>query len=170
MQDHVGRTRFPSKRDLWLTALIWAGVVPCLGASLVLAAAPGSPGVRALILALLGTTAALMLWVLYGTHYTFAGEDLRIRSGPFRFTVPLAEITSVEPCRNPLSSPALSLDRLLIRYGRRSILVSPEPRLEFLDMLCARATGLVRRGDRVVRADSPLAVAPGSGHHQLDNP
>ena len=89
---------------------------------------------------------------------------LDIRSGPFRFRVPLGEVISVEPSRNPLSSPACSLDRLLIRYGRRQIMVSPKDRLAFLDALARRGSQLVRDGDRVIKGGDAqhLSTLPSS--------
>ena len=66
-------------------------------------------------------------------------HDLLVRSGPFRWRVPLGQIHSVTPTRNPLSSPALSLDRLRIEYGDgKWILISPRERERFLEALEAR--------------------------------
>jgi len=78
--------------------------------------------------------AGLPLWVLLGTRYELTPGRLRIRCGPFRWTTPLNEIRAVEPTRNPLSSPALSLvDRLRIDYGRgSSVMISPRDKARFL--------------------------------------
>ena len=71
--------------------------------------------------------------LLIGTHYTVDGNMLRVVSGPFRWKVPIDQIRSVQATRNPLSSPALSLDRLRIEYGkRRRIMVSPADKAGFL--------------------------------------
>ena len=149
--DDGGRTRFPSKRDAWLTVVLWIAAATCLASGIAVVAA--EPGVGTIILLmLLADVAALMFWILYGTTYTFAGDLLDIRSGPFRFKVPLADVVSVEPTRNPLSSPACSLDRLLIRYGTRRIMVSPKDRSAFLDALARRGPRLARAGDRLVRS------------------
>ena len=59
-----------------------------------------------------------------------------------RYKVPLAEVTAVRSTRNPLSSPALSLDRLEITYGRRRIMISPEDKARFLKELEARCPRL----------------------------
>ncbi len=85
-----------------------------------------------------------MIWLLAGTRYTLTDSDLRVRCGPFRWRVALAEILSVTPTRNPLSSPAPSLDRLCIEYGSgKSIMISPKDKEAFLDELELRrgATG-----------------------------
>lgn len=93
----------------------------------------GEPGmITSLILVMIGVV-ALMIWLLLGTHYTVDRGTIRIVSGPFRWKVPVNEITSVKATRNPMSSPALSLDRLSIRYGkRRRIMISPADRAGFL--------------------------------------
>ena len=60
-------------------------------------------------------------------------DQLFVRCGPFRWTVAVASIESVKRTRNAMSGPALSLDRVQIRYGRfRSILISPDQRDQFL--------------------------------------
>jgi hypothetical protein len=149
--DDGGRTRFPSKRDAWLTVVLWIAAATCLASGVAGVAADPSLG-KVVLLIVLADVAALVLWILYGTSYTFAGDLLDIRSGPFRFKVPVADVVSVEPSRNPLSSPACSLDRLLIRYGTRQILVSPQDRSAFLDTLARRGTRLARAGERLLRS------------------
>lgn len=57
----------------------------------------------------------------------------RAKAGPFSWIVPLREITSIEPTRNPASSPARSLDRLLVRYGGgEELMVSPGDKAGFM--------------------------------------
>lgn len=129
---------FRSKVDGWIRLVLILAIVVEIAALSAAAIEVGDPLAVLLFLAagLLG--AALFVWVLVGTHYTVDKATLRIASGPFRWRVPLADIDSVEPTRNPLSSPALSLDRLRIRYrggrfGRsRQVLVSPADKARFL--------------------------------------
>jgi hypothetical protein len=86
--------------------------------------------------------AALPLWLLRTTDYTITDTHLRIRCGPFRWNVPLADVRAVRPTRNPLSSPALSLDRLRIEYSRSlAVMVSPDDKEGFLSELRTRAPG-----------------------------
>lgn len=87
------------------------------------------------------------------TSYTVTDERLIIRSGPFRWRVVLDAIHSVEPSHSLLSSPAVSLDRLRVRYGpsRRSVLISPDDTERFLWDLAVRAPGLELVGDRLRR-------------------
>ena len=125
--------KFKSKVDRWILVLILLAII---GQVVVIAAAVNEAGepamITSLILVMIGVV-ALMVWLLLGTHYTVDRGTIRIVSGPFRWKVPIDEITSVEATRNPLSSPALSLDRLSIRYGkRRRIMISPADKAGFL--------------------------------------
>lgn len=124
-----------SKVDLWLIAVTALSVATSTGALLAVFLKGGVPAAvlagTALLLLVAGI--GLPLWVLLGTRYELTPERLLIRCGPFRWTVPLREIRAVTPTRNPLSSPALSLDRLRIDYGRgSSVMISPRDKDRFL--------------------------------------
>ncbi len=74
----------------------------------------------------------LPLWLLLNTRYGLDTSLLSVRCGPFHSRIPIADIQSITPTRNPLSSPALSLDRLRIEYGHnRHVLISPRDRERF---------------------------------------
>ena len=125
--------KFRSKVDRWVLALILIVMVVQVVAVTAAVTEAGEPGmITSLILVMFGVV-ALMIWLLLGTHYTVDRGLIRIVSGPFRWKVPIDEITSVTATRNPLSSPALSMDRLSIRYGkRRRIMISPADKAGFL--------------------------------------
>lgn len=79
---------------------------------------------------------AFIASLLLRTRYTITASELIIVCGPLTWRVPLPQITHVTPTHNPLSSPALSLDRLEIRYGKYdSVLVSPADQAGFLAAL-----------------------------------
>ena len=127
---------FPSRVDAWLAALLLTSVL------LVLAAVVGgwprqaAPTEAVLLVATLAVGAGLPLWVLAATGYRVDAASLAIRSGPFRWRIPLRDIRRVEPSRSWLSSPALSVDRLRIRHGRSGqVLVSPKDRQAFVQAL-----------------------------------
>jgi len=122
---------FPSKRDLWLTLLTWG----ILGLAMVPAlTAPDRIGLYILI-----PTALFVGWIWLRTGYTIEGQDLKVVSGPFRYTVPIGEIRRMKKTRNPLSSPALSLDRIEISFGEgKKIMVSPADRAGFIRALHAK--------------------------------
>lgn len=88
----------------------------------------------ALFILILG--AGLPLWMLLSTHYTLTQSHLLITCAFFHWKIPLADITQVSPSRSVISSPALSLNRLAVRYGRyNEVLISPRNPHEFLQAL-----------------------------------
>ena len=92
----------------------------------------------ALVILLPGAVLALglPLWLLFSTRYTVSETTLQIRSGPMSWTIDRNEIHSITPTRSALSSPALSLDRLEIRYGDTGmVMVSPKDKEGFLAAL-----------------------------------
>lgn len=139
-----------SKRDAWLMAVLAvAGLYSLAVAAVVTFTGPG-PGLA--VLALLAAVYAFVAWIFVKTFYIVTETDLLVRSGPFRWTIPLDDIQKVQPTRNPLSSPALSLDRLEILHSRGSLMISPEDKRGFLEDLVVRTPGLVLRGDGAIRS------------------
>lgn len=121
---------FPSKISWWLFG-------PILGV-LVLAALTTLLSHQLLALLLLLPALGFTGWVLGRTYYVVnaATRQLRIVSGPLRWAIPVAGITCVRPSHNLLSSPALSLDRLEVRYGKYDfILLSPADKAGFVAAL-----------------------------------
>ncbi|HEX5760840.1 MAG TPA: PH domain-containing protein [Thermoanaerobaculia bacterium] len=99
-----------------------------------------------LVLALLALNALFVVWLFRSTYYVLTVDELLVRSGPFRWRVPLTAITRVRPSRSLLSAPALSLDRLEIRYDGDTLLISPREKEEFLRALGGRvAPGALAR-------------------------
>ena len=148
----MGSQRFPSKRDGWIVGILYGSIV--LVVVVFAGAWPGLGGLeRAICVGLSALTFGFLAWTLYGTGYGFEDGCLIARSGPFRFRVELAGIVEVVPSRNPLSSPACSLDRLHVRTEKgRGLLISPLDKAGFLASLVAAAPHLVVEGDRVRRA------------------
>lgn len=130
-------TRYKSKIDAWVAALMGVAVVLNVFGLAVLVGSADRPAlfiVAPLFVAVLG----LMLSVLFQTHYTLSPTVLDVRSGPVRYLIPIASIKEIRPVRSVVSSPALSLDRLEISYdGFRAIMISPRDRERFLNELAA---------------------------------
>lgn len=128
--------RFASKIDGWLVLILVASVVLVVVTLSVNLIARPDPlhAMTAILLTLLFLL--LIGSVLFRTYYSVEGNTLRIVCGPFRWKVPIDQITAVERTRNPLSSPALSLDRLKIRYaGKKWIMISPADQRRFMKAL-----------------------------------
>lgn len=79
----------------------------------------------------------VIAYLFNDTTYKIEGETLEIRFGfLYKSHVPIKEIKEIRETNNPLSSPAASLDRLDIRYGRSgSVLISPQRKEEFVNEL-----------------------------------
>jgi len=143
---------FPSKVDSWIVALMILPLAVSIGVvGSALRANPPLPavflmvGIEVLVLALITAT-------VRSTRYEVTDREVIVRSPPFRWRIAIDGIESIRPSRSPVSSPALSLDRLEIRYaGDRRILVSPRDREGFLAAVVARSRHLHRAGEHVRR-------------------
>ncbi len=132
--------RFRSKIDSWILLLLIGAVAGQVVALWAAWPAGLSTVAKATVTALLVAGVLLVVSLLLRTHYTVSAGNLRIVSGPFAWTIAIADITAVEPSRNPLSSPALSLDRLKISHGAgKYILVSPADKDGFLKAIAGDA-------------------------------
>lgn len=139
----------PSKRDAWLvTVLATAGMFSLFAALVTLS---DQPSAGYALLSVLFAAGSFVIWMFTGTFYVVTETELLVRSGPFRWSIPLRHIQEVHPTRNPLSSPALSLDRLGIRHAGGYLMISPEDKRAFLDDLVARTPGLVLEDGGAIR-------------------
>lgn len=131
-------TVYRSQVDQWLLVVFALSALAAVGACLTLlyygSYLEWMVGALTLMIGI-----GLPAWILNSTTYTLTTGFLVIRSGPFHWGVPLRQINKMTPTTNPLSSPALSLDRLKIDYSDvKSIMISPENRREFLADLRSR--------------------------------
>jgi len=145
--------RFDSKRDLWLVVVLWGVVLGLVYASLNVAGSPTPIAFKVVFIGLCLVSATFIPWILYGTFYVLTGDELLIRCGPFRHRVLVGAIQEITPSRNPLSSPACSLDRLHIKYqgSRNGVLISPVDQRLFLKELASLDPKLSLRGDGIIR-------------------
>ena len=118
--------RFNSKVDGWLIPVVVIAIAGMLTA-FVAVVTDDTPLWLKLVVSFTSVLfCGLLFAVLMSTYYIVADGVLRIVSGPFRWKVAISDIVEITPTRNPVSSPALSLDRLKITYGKsRFVLVSP---------------------------------------------
>jgi hypothetical protein len=78
-------------------------------------------------------------WIWFGTGYEISEEELKISCGPFRQRILLQEIREIKRTRSPLSSPACSLDRMEIKFGKsKRVMISPADREGFIKMLIGK--------------------------------
>jgi hypothetical protein len=143
---------YSSKVDWWLAVLLCVPPVASVAVTIGLAT-QGNVGELPWGIGSIALVAAIYIGLVFPMRYGIGDTHFVVRSGMLRQRVPLANIVEVYPTHNPLSSPALSLDRLYVKYGAswtKAVMISPVDRDRFLEEL-ASTTGLKREGDRLVR-------------------
>ena len=125
-------TIFTSKIDFWLAFLI-------LGSSLLLVLVSvwewmyNNSSIKRIIFISLFTipTALLLLVLFFNIKYTLTADTLLVKNGFSIQSISLEDITHITPTSSTLSAPALSLDRIKIRYEGGSIVISPKDKDRF---------------------------------------
>lgn len=120
--------RYNSKKDWWIGLIIW---IPMLFGLYITGYAAFIENVSVIAFLIFLIFIGFVSWIWFGTYYVFDKEYLIIRCGPIKEIVPYEKIISVKKTRNPLSSAALSIDRLEINYGRITM-ISPAYKEDFL--------------------------------------
>ena len=134
---------FTSKIDLWLAFLI-------LGSSLLLILVPvwewiynDSSTTRILFISLLTIPGAILLLVIFfNIKYSFSEDELFVKNGFSTQSIPLKDITHIIPTNSMLSAPALSLDRIEIKYKGGNIVISPKDKEGFYHAVQQRVPAL----------------------------
>lgn len=139
---------YPTKKDSWILLVIFLGglVILTQAGTLVVSKGFAHPETWIICGAAIFYFGILRL-LAYPVTYEITSSSLEVRSGTLlHYRIPLASIVRVSPTRNPLSSPAWSLDRLRIDYlknGReKAIMISPVDKENFLRELVTMAPAL----------------------------
>ena len=126
---------FKSAIDGWYYGVIVISAI-VLGISLFGVLRVGSTAGMLIIAMAAVLAVGFPIWLVLTTNYTIRPDVLVVRSGPFQWFIPRSEIHSIQPSRSLMSAPALSLNRLEIKYGQsKSILVSPKDQDTFISTL-----------------------------------
>ena len=126
---------FKSKVDWWYYVLLVCGLAMAFVTAGVLLLSVSIVSILTTLIVIL-PMAGLSLWLLVATRYTLSEHRLNIQSGPFKWVILIPDIVSINETTSPISSPALSLDRLEIKTrDHRTILISPEDKESFLDAI-----------------------------------
>lgn len=148
---------YRSKVDWWLVPILGFAPVLTVGVfvALILTGDPYAwiAGIFPILL-----IAGIYFGLVFPLKYGLSDTQLIVRFGVCRKRIALADVSEVHRTFNPLSSPALSLDRLWVQYGKGlfgAVMISPADRDRFLDEL-ARKAGLKREGDRLFRSSSEV--------------
>jgi len=133
---------YQSKVDWWI-ALILIFLPCCLGFVSMALLLSGETLGGLINLAALGVVLMVYVFALFPLRYETSSDVLVICSGWGKRRVPYVDIRNVRPSRSPLSSPALSLDRLRIDCGKTfPLYISPDDKRAFLRDLAARCPHL----------------------------
>ena len=128
-------TVYKSKIDTWVAVLLVSVIFISVFAGL-RASTANSPDAGWIALLIGAPGVVFPLAALLTTRYVIGDNELTVRSGVFAWSIPISEISDISPTSKPVASPALSLDRLRIKYGRnRSVLVSPRDKQGFLNQI-----------------------------------
>ncbi|WP_028052050.1 PH domain-containing protein [Carboxydothermus ferrireducens] len=120
---------FPSKKSVIFGGLMWGGLTIGL-----IAVISEMDWVGTVIISI---SLVFWGWVWFSTGYKIDENFLVIKSGPIKAKIPIKEITKIYKTRNPVSSAALSLDRLAIVFGKNydEVIISPVDEDKFINEL-----------------------------------
>lgn len=136
--------KFKTKVDWWLGLIMGVSAVGYIWMILFF-----GDTVVSLYAILFAIVVVALCWPCF---YILTEKTLLVRSGVIVWKVPYEKIYRVKPTCNALSSPAWSLARLAIHYGKKCVMVSPERQKEFMAEL-VRRTGLRQKGEELVVPD-----------------
>jgi len=85
---------------------------------------------------ILGGVCMFIIYLMRSTFYTIKKGILEVKAGVLiNQKIPILEIKRIKETNNPLSAPAMSLDRLQIQSNKTSTLISPALKQEFINHL-----------------------------------
>jgi len=132
--------KFRSKVDWWLHLIFVAFLAVNIWAIVGVFVGDFGTIIIAIVFTPLSVFLIVPIWL--NTYYLLDEDELLVRGGLGRGTrIGYNQITSICETRNPISSPALSLDRLEIRFKSKSgsfsdtIIISPRDKQGFIEQL-----------------------------------
>lgn len=107
--------KFVSRKDLWLSIVIWISILLLVGAGLSPLFKEGAGYIGGSIIFVLCTAfAGFMAWLWLGTNYELGEKELIVRSGPIAKSIPYDGIAKANRTSSWLASSALSSRRVEI--------------------------------------------------------
>ncbi|MGI9471558.1 MAG: PH domain-containing protein [Rubripirellula sp.] len=127
-------TVYPSAVDSWIGAMLL--LTPICAAAIGIYLLVEGRASDAMILFFTGAVAAVVtIAFTLPCRYTLLDDTLSVRCGLLCYQIPLDTIESVEPSRTMISGPALSMKRVVVKTNRRSYVLSPKDRDQFVSDL-----------------------------------
>ena len=125
---------FKSKVDTWLITVMAASTLLVAGACFSI---DNADLLAYIINIVLVAVMVFVFFAIFNIRYEVSEDTLFVRSFILlSYTIPVADIREIRASSSWLASPAASLDRLEIRYGRgNSLLISPADRQGLIDCL-----------------------------------
>jgi hypothetical protein len=118
-------TKYPSKISWWLVGIITV----VFGGSTLLALSGGAWQILFINLPVL----AFITHMFSTTYYIIDGDRLMVHCGFYKKEFDIKSFRKIEETNNPISSPALSFDRLELYFeGYNSIVISPRDKMGFI--------------------------------------
>ncbi|MFD1848889.1 PH domain-containing protein [Oceanobacillus bengalensis] len=120
---------FPSKRDKWISLIVWGIVLLGVGVPLIKG--------QVITLFVMLVVGVFLLWFWFRTGYLIEDHHIKVRYGPIKQTVHIQDIQQVVKSKLPFSSPALSLERIQINCASKydQVTISPENQQVFIEKL-----------------------------------
>ncbi len=127
---------FASKKDSLYSLAVW-GTIVILFFSIIL---NFSLTLFNFFWGLIGLIAiGFLIWIWFGTGYRIENETIKIKNGPFKWMVHIQDINSISKRKSLLATPSLSVDRLVLHYGKYGeMLLSPKAESEFIELLLTK--------------------------------
>ena len=130
---------FPSKRDRWFFFIIWGTIAFINLLPLFLGDSTGNQFISSdtivgsIFIVLISIP---LIWIWFNTGYLIEASILKIKFGPFRWTIKITSINKINKVKHPFNAPALSVHRLELQYGNYDIVcVSPKNIGQFIELL-----------------------------------
>ncbi|GGD89046.1 PH domain-containing protein [Paenibacillus nasutitermitis] len=137
--------KFITRRDPWLSIVIWACVILMVFAGLSPFFNEGIGPIGGMILLILCLACAgFIAWLWVATSYVINDSELFIRTGPFKKSISFDSVKKAKPIRSWMSSMATSSRRVEIHYGSYDFVhVSPLDQEAFLMELRMRCPHVI---------------------------
>lgn len=120
--------RFKGKVDLWF----WIAMI--IGDGILISAILSEPDSIACLVGLIVYNMAFLPFVLRN-YVDVSDEHVTIVFGFIKQSISLSELTEVRRTKNPISSTAASLDRIILKGNHKSMMCAVRDRDDFLDLL-----------------------------------
>jgi len=130
---------FYSKRDTWLGILLFGITIPISFSTFLRLGLSWASLMMFLVVAYI-----ILIW--FETKYVITDEWLIVSCGFTRIKIKIYEIITIEKTRNPISAPACSMDRMEIISFKRTVIISPKDKAEFIKCLKERNPDIIIRG------------------------